>query len=95
MDFTEKVYLSYDPDDRAEVEAFLKEFDFLNDSVLHRNFEELPVDIVKNPDKHEVIHHLREQFLKDATVTLVLLGKCTFAKRAVDLELMASFARRG
>ena len=90
MDFTEKVYLSYDLDDRAEVEAFLTEFDFLNDSVFHRDFEELPVDIVKNSDKHEVIHHLRGQFLQDSTVTLVLLGKCTFAKRAVDLELMAS-----
>ncbi|CAN5869204.1 hypothetical protein BH24DEI2_BH24DEI2_22760 [soil metagenome] len=95
MDFTEKVYLSYDLDDRREVEAFLTEFDFLNDSVLHRNFEELPVDIVKNSDKHEVIHHLREQFLKDSAVTLVLLGKCTFAKRAVDLELMASLHGAG
>lgn len=90
MDFNEKVYLSYDLDDRLEVEAFLDEFDFLNDSVLHRNFAELPVDIVKNSDKHEVIHHLREQYLKDSAVTLLLLGKCTFAKRAVDLELMAS-----
>ena len=90
MDFNEKVYLSYDLDDRAEVEAFLKRFDYLNDSVLHRNFAELDEDIVKNSDKLEVIHNLREHYLKDSAVTLLLLGKCTFAKRAVDLELMAS-----
>ena len=90
MDFTEKVYLSYDLDDRSEVETFLSDFDYLNDSVLHRNFQELPEDIVKNSGKHELIHRLREQYLKDSAVTLVLLGKCTFAKRAVDLELMAS-----
>ncbi len=90
MDFSEKVYLSYDLDDRLEVEAFLNEFDYLNNSVLHRAFKALPEDVVKNSDKHEVIHRLREQYLKDSAVTLVLLGKCTFAKRAVDLELMAS-----
>ena len=88
-EITEKIYLCYHSADQREVEAFLEEFDYLNNLAVMRDGE-LDEDIVKGADKHEAIHKIRERYLKDSTVTLVLLGPCTYTRRSVDLELLAS-----
>lgn len=94
-EITLKTYLSYHRDDYDEVEAFLQEFDYLNNLAVERELETLDEDIVKGADKHKVIHKVRERYLKDSTVTLVLIGKCTYARRSVDLELLASLHHGG
>lgn len=85
-----KIYLSYHHDDQAEVDAFLEQFDHLNNMVVQRSNGGLGEDIEREDDKHKVIHMIRDRYLKDSTVTLVLLGKCTYTRRSVDLELLAS-----
>ena len=90
-----QTYLSFDPDDIDEVEAFLNEFDDLDGHALRRPLEALEEDIVKGADKHEVIHKMRERHLKDSVVTLLLLGPCTYTRQSVDLELLASLHNPG
>ncbi|HEX7022334.1 MAG TPA: hypothetical protein VF171_05705 [Trueperaceae bacterium] len=91
-----RTYVSFYHEDYDEVAAFLEEFDHLDDQAFYRPLgERLPEDIVKGTNKLQVIHKMRERFLKDSTVTLLLLGPCTFAQRAVDLELLASLHHGG
>ena len=92
---TRQTYLSFDPDDIDEVEAFINEFDNLDGHALRRPLERLEEDIVKGADKHEVIDKMRERYLKDSVVTLLLLGPCTYTRRSVDLELLASLHNPG
>ena len=88
-EITQKTYLCYHRDDQEHVDKFLQDFDNLNGLAVWRE-EDLPEDILRDNDKHSVIHKIRDRYLKDSTVTLVLLGPCTYTRRAVDLELMAS-----
>lgn len=85
-----KIYLSYHHDDQAEVDAFLQQFDRLNNMVVQRANGGLGEEIEREDDKHKVIHTVRDRYLKDSAVTIVLLGKCTYTRRSVDLELLAS-----
>ncbi len=47
-------------------------------------------DIVQSNDTSYVMRRIRELYLKDSTVTLVLVGKCTWARKFVDWEVQAS-----
>lgn len=85
-----KTYLSYHPEDQSQVERFLEQFDHLNNLAIQRPPGELEQDIEREDDKHKLIHKMRQRYLKDSTVTLLLLGPCTYTQRSVDLELLAS-----
>lgn len=47
-------------------------------------------DIVDSEDTTYVMRRIRERFLSDSTVTLVMLGRCTWSRRYVDWEMQAS-----
>lgn len=47
-------------------------------------------DIIDSDDTDYVMRRIRELYLKDSTVTIVLMGKCTWARRYVDWEIQAS-----
>ena len=47
-------------------------------------------DIINSDDTNYVMRRIRELYLKDSTVTIVLIGKCTWARRYVDWEIQAS-----
>lgn len=85
-----KTYLSHHPDDQSQVGQFLEQFDYLNNLAIHRPQGELEQDIEREDNKHKLIHKMRQRYLKDSTVTLLLLGPCTYTQRSVDLELLAS-----
>ncbi len=94
IDMPQSIYLCYHPEDQALVDTFLQDFDHLNGLAVWREGE-LPEDILRDNDKHSVIHKIRERYLKDSAITLVLIGPCTYTRRAVDLELMASLHHGG
>jgi hypothetical protein len=52
-------------------------------------------DIVRSSDSDYVKRRIREAYLKDALITAVLLGRCTWTRRSVDWELLASLEHRG
>ena len=90
IDITGSIYLCYHRDDQEHVDTFLRDFDHLYGLAIGREESELPEDILRDNDKHSVIHKIRDRYLKDSIITLVLLGPCTYTRRSVDLELMAS-----
>lgn len=47
-------------------------------------------DIINSDNTDYVMQRIRELYLKDSTVTLVLMGKCTWARRYVDWEIQSS-----
>ena len=89
-----KVFISYHRDDREEATDFIKTFDEERNVFIGRALgEDMPQDIIDSDDATYVMRRIRELYLKDSTVTIVLIGKCTWARRYVDWEVQASLRR--
>lgn len=87
-----KTFLSYHKDDQDLVEDFISEFDDEQDAFIMRGIR-APEDLVDSDDTDYVMGEIRRRFLKDSTVTLALLGRCTWARRFVDWEIQSSLRR--
>lgn len=87
-----KSFLSYHKDDQAAVDEFIEEFDDGHDVFIMRGIR-APEDLINSKDTDYVMGEIRRRFLKDSTVTIVLLGKCTWARRFVDWEIQSSLRR--
>ncbi len=86
-----KVFVSYHHDDQDEVEEFIETFDHERDVFITRVLStDMEQDIIDSEDTDYVMRRIRELYLKDSTVTIVLIGKCTRARRYVDWEIQAS-----
>jgi hypothetical protein len=84
-----KTFLSYHHDDALAVQRFIDEFDETHDSFITRGIR-APEDLINSSDPDYVMSQIRRRFLADSTVTLVLIGKCTWARRFVDWEVQSS-----
>jgi hypothetical protein len=87
-----KCFVSFHRADHASVVAFKRHFDDVQDTFIFRG-QEMPEDIIRSNDDDYVIGRIRERFLKDSTVTIVLVGACTWARKFVDWEVQASLRR--
>ena len=86
-----KVFISYHHDDQEEVEGFIKTFDEEEKIFIARALGvEVEQDIIDSNDTDYVMRRIRELYLKDSTVTITLVGKCTWARRYVDWEIQSS-----
>ena len=86
-----KVFISYHHDDQDEVEQFIETFDNERKVFIARALGiGMEQDIIDSDDTDYVMGRIRELYLKDSTVTIVLIGKCTWARRYVDWEIQAS-----
>lgn len=85
-----KVFISYHHDDQQEVDEFIKTFDEERRVFIARAVGAMAQDIIDSDDPDYVMRRIRELYLKDSTVTVVLIGKCTWARRYVDWEIQAS-----
>lgn len=86
-----KCFISYHHADQNEVSDFVATFDHERNVFIARGLgQEMSEDIIKSNDTTYVMQRIRELYLKDSTVTLVLIGKCTWARRYVDWEIQAS-----
>jgi len=47
-------------------------------------------DFVDSEDTDYIMNRIREKYLTDTTVTIVMVGKCTWARRFVDWEVYSS-----
>ena len=83
-----KCFVSYHVDDIDEVTAFLDTFgsEFIPRSVGVTEED----DFVDSDDTDYIKRKIREKYLSDSTVTIVLLGKCTWARKFVDWEISSS-----
>lgn len=84
-----KCFVSYHHADQAAVQRFIAEFDQGEDIFIARGIT-MPEDVIDSQDPDYVMSRIRELFLRDSTVTIVLIGRCTYARRFVDWEVQAS-----
>lgn len=87
-----RVFISYHHDiDQDQVEEFIETFDHERKVFIARTLGVgMTPDIIDSNDTDYVMHRIRELYLKDSTITIVLTGKCTWARRYVDWEIQAS-----
>lgn len=89
-----KVFISYHHADQDEVQKFIDTFDHEHDIFIRRALGvDMADDIIDSNDTDYVMRRIRENYLRDSTVTIVLIGKCTWARRYVDWEIQASLRR--
>lgn len=83
-----KCFVSYHVADIDEVESFLNSFgsEFIPRSV----GVTVEDDFVDSYDDDYIKRRIREKYLADSTVTILLLGKCTWSRKFIDWELSSS-----
>lgn len=86
-----KVFISYHHNDQDELNDFVNTFDKERKVFIGRVLgSDMEQDIIDSDDTDYVMRRIRDLYLKDSTVTIVLIGKCTWARRYVDWEIQAS-----
>jgi hypothetical protein len=81
-----KCFISYNAADKDAVDKFCEKF---SGSFIRRGLK-MEDDIIDSTNTDYVMQRIRSLYLKDSTVTIVLIGKCTWARRFVDWEVQAS-----
>ena len=81
-----KVFISYHDADRKHKDRFVSN---MGDSIID---ESVQVDDIDDTNiKVETIRQrIRDKFIRDATVTIVLIGPCTWQRKHVDWEIGSS-----
>jgi hypothetical protein len=86
-----RVFISHYRGDRAEVDAFINRFanieKVFTPYVLGANDND---NFINSTDPTYVMSQIRQRYLKDSTVTIVLMGSCTHSRRYVDWEIKSS-----
>ncbi len=83
-----KVFFSYHVDDADEVEELIDDYGHVCiPTVVGVTSDD---DFVDSDDTDYIMDRIREEYLADTTVTAVLVGQCTWARRFVDWEIYAS-----
>lgn len=83
-----KCFISYHADDVDEVTEFIDNFgtEFIAKTVGVTDED----DFIDSQDSDYIMDQIRSQYLGDSTVTIALMGKCTWARRYVDWEIYSS-----
>src|SRR5690625_1135126 len=86
-----KCFISYHHDDESEVQKFIQDFDHSRDVLIARGIgASMAGDIINSNNSDYIKNRIREKYLRDTTVTIVLIGKCTWSRKFVDWEVSAS-----
>ena len=85
-----RCFISYHHADELEVQAFLETYS--NSHVFtHRALGlDMANDIVNSNDTDYVMRRIREQYMQNTSVTIVMVGQNTWKRRYVDWEIAAS-----
>lgn len=77
-----------------EVRNFITQFDDIDDVFIRRGLGlDMESDIINSTDTDYVMRRIRERYLHGSSVTIVMVGRCTWARRYVDWEIQASLRR--
>jgi len=83
-----RCFVSYHADDEDEVTQFMEDFgDQFIGTVVGVTKDD---DFVDSDDTDYVMDQIRERYLGSTTVTIVLIGACTWSRKFVDWETYAS-----
>jgi hypothetical protein len=83
-----KCFVSYHAEDTDEVVSFIEDFgtEFIAQTIGVTDED----DFIDSDDTGYVMDQIRTKYLGKSTVTIVLVGKCTWARRYVDWEIYSS-----
>jgi hypothetical protein len=88
-----QIFLSFHHDDEFEVTVFCKRFEQFFDEMrtlgISEEGEEY-ADRINSGDSDYVMQQIRERYIAGTTCTVVLIGKCTWARRYIDWEIAAT-----
>lgn len=82
-----KCFLSYHKDDLKAVEKFAKKYSGV---FIPKVLGALNQKLVNSNDSNYIMRQIREEYLQDSTVTIVILGQCTWSRKFVDWEIASS-----
>lgn len=86
-----KCFISYHHADEDEVQAFITAFDHDHDVLIARGIgASMSGDIINSINAEYIMARIREKYLRDTTVTIAMVGQCTWSRKFVDWELAAS-----
>lgn len=86
-----KVFVSYHHKDQTQVDQFIKKFSDQADIFITRGLGiEMNDDVIESTDVDYIMQQIRERYIKDSTVTIVLIGSDTWSRRYVDWEIQSS-----
>lgn len=86
-----KCFISYHHDDETEVQNFIRTFDHDRDVLIARGIgAEMTGDIINSTNADYIKSQIRSKYLRDTTVTIVMVGAETWGRRFVDWEVAAS-----
>jgi MTH538 TIR-like domain (DUF1863) len=83
-----KCFVSYHLADQDEVEEFVDDFGHVFIPTVVGVTED--DDFVDSDDTDYIMDRIREEHLGNTTVTIVLVGECTWSRRFVDWEIYSS-----
>ncbi|MFG1815797.1 TIR domain-containing protein [Kribbella sp. NPDC049174] len=83
-----KCFISYHAADTDEVAQFLEDFgsEFIGKTVGVTDED----DFIDSEDSEYIMDRIRKGYLGDSSVTILLVGACTWARRYVDWEIASS-----
>jgi len=86
-----KTFISYHHEDEDEVSAFIDYFDHGRDILISRGIgASMAGDVIGSKDATYIKQRIRSLYLRDSTVTIVLIGRYTWSRQFVDWEIAAS-----
>ena len=81
-----KVFISYYHEDQEYANRFIQ---MMGDDIIDRSVGDGDIDD-RNRTVEAVRQEIRERHIADATVTVVLIGPCTWQRKHIDWEIAAS-----
>lgn len=86
-----KCFISYHHADEVEVQDFIQKFDHTHDVLIARGIgASMSGDIVNSSNSDYIMSQIRAKYLRDTTVTIVMVGRETWGRKFVDWEVAAS-----
>jgi hypothetical protein len=86
-----KCFVSYYSKDKNEVDKFIKQYgDVFIPKVIGVTDKD---DFINSENSNYVMSKIREKYLGDSTVTILLIGLCTHSRRYIDWELKTTLRR--
>lgn len=84
-----KCFISYHSQDAPEVLDFVESFESV---LIPRSvgLSEEDGPLIESDDADYIHNTIRDRYLRDSTVTIVMVGQCTWARRFVDNEVYSS-----
>ncbi|NOT38078.1 MAG: TIR domain-containing protein [Saprospiraceae bacterium] len=85
-----RVFISYFNRDKDEVEKFIN---YYGESLGIFTWYAVGIndnDIINSTNTDYIMNIIRKDYLKDSTVTIVMMGSCTHSRRFIDWEIKSS-----